>query len=67
MLGATETANRPDTAPAGIVNVIELSLHELTVTGASFNVTMLLPCVAPNPEPEITAWLPTTPRPEEHS
>jgi hypothetical protein len=61
IVGATATANRPDTAPTGIVNVIELSLQEFTVTGASFSVTMLLPCVAPNPEPEIVAWLPIAP------
>jgi len=61
MLGATSTDITPDVAPAGIVTVIEVALHELIVTGASFNKTTLDPCEAPNPVPEITTWEPTGP------
>jgi hypothetical protein len=43
MLGATETANGPVVAPVGIVMLIELLLHELTVTAAAFSTTKLLP------------------------
>jgi hypothetical protein len=38
-----------------------VSLQELIVTGTAFSVTMLSPCVAPNPRPEIATWLPATP------
>jgi hypothetical protein len=51
MLGATETTKCPDTAPAGIEMVIEVALHELTVTGDALNVTRLLPWLTPKPEP----------------
>jgi hypothetical protein len=65
MLGATETTKGPgpEVAPNGIVIVIDvpLALQESIVTGAPFSVTMLPPCDAPNPVPEITAWLPTNP------
>jgi len=54
MLGATDTANRPDVAPAGIVMLIDVALHVLIVTTAPFSVTTLFPCRAPNPVPEIT-------------
>ena len=43
MLGATKTDSGPDVAPEGIVNVIELSLQELMVMAAPFNITTLLP------------------------
>ena len=39
----------------------EVALQELIVTGASFKTTALLPCEAPNPEPEITTCAPTGP------
>jgi hypothetical protein len=61
MLGATETTMYPDVAPVGIVVVMDVPLHELIVTGTSFNNTTLLLCVVPNPEPEITTWLPIDP------
>jgi hypothetical protein len=61
MLGATETTMYPDVAPVGIVIVMEVALQELIVTGTSFSSTSLLLCVAPNPVPDITTWLPTDP------
>jgi hypothetical protein len=61
MLGPTKTAISPDVAPVGIVIVMEVALHELIVTAVSFRRTALLPCEAPNPEPEMTTWLPTGP------
>jgi hypothetical protein len=51
----------PDTAPVGIVMVTEVSLQELIVTDEAFNSTMLLPWLAPNPEPNTTTWLPMAP------
>ena len=60
-VGATETAIGPEVAPVGIVTVIDVALQVLIVTKAPFSVTMLLPCDAPNPDPEIMAWLPTIP------
>jgi len=59
MPGPTDTIRYPEVAVKGIVIVIDVPLQELIVTGASFSRTWLLPCVAPNPLPEITAWLPT--------
>ena len=61
MLGATRTDMSPDVAPVGIVTVIDVALHELMVTGASFNTTVLPLCEAPNPEPDITTCVPTGP------
>jgi len=61
MLGATDTTKYPDVAPAGIVVVIEVSLQESIVMGAEFNITALLPCVAPKPEPVIITWVPGAP------
>ena len=61
MLGATETTKCPDAAPVGIVMVIEVALHVLTVTGDAFSVTKLLPWLDPKPEPVITIWLPMGP------
>src|SRR5205823_9853385 len=61
MLGATETTSGPEVAPLGIAMVMEVPLHELIVTGASFSRTTLPPCEAPNPEPESTTWLPIAP------
>jgi len=61
MLGAAETTNSPEVATAGIVTVIEVSLHELIVTGVAFSVTTLPPCEAPKLEPVITTWLPISP------
>ena len=55
MLGPTETTKGPEVAPDGIVMVIEVALQELIITRAPFRVTMLPPCEAPNPDPEITA------------
>src|SRR5215467_15348617 len=61
MLGATVTNRDPVVAPFGIVIVIDVALQLLTVAGAPFNWTALLPCVAPKPEPVIITWLPTDP------
>src|ERR1700683_4964213 len=61
MPGPTSTLKSPELAPAGIVMVIDVALHELTVTDISLSSTRLLPCEAPNPEPEITTWLPAVP------
>src|SRR5215470_10664312 len=61
MLGPKRTHISPVVAPAGIVMVIEVALHELMVTGASFRTTVLVPCEEPNPEPEITTCVPTGP------
>jgi hypothetical protein len=55
MLGPTETTRGPEVAPDGIVMVIDVALQKLIGTRAPFSVTMLLPCEAPNPDPEITA------------
>jgi hypothetical protein len=61
MLGATETTMYPEVAPVGIVTMIDVLPHELTVTGALFNITKLPLCDAPKPEPVISTWLPTEP------
>ncbi len=61
MLGATRTAKGPEVAPDGIVMLIELSLQEVMGAAVPFSITALFPCVAPNPEPEITTALPTDP------
>jgi hypothetical protein len=54
MLGATETSNGPEVAPAGMFTVIAVLLHELIVTGEALSVTILPFCVAPKPMPFIT-------------
>jgi hypothetical protein len=61
MLGATDTSIGPVVAPAGMVMVIDVSLQLLIVTAAPFSNTALPPCVAPNPDPEMTTWLPIDP------
>jgi hypothetical protein len=61
IVGATETSKGPEVAPGGIVMVMDVSLQVLIVTAAPFSRTALPPCVAPNPEPEITTWLPMEP------
>ena len=43
MLGAAETNTSPEVAPAGIVVLTELSLHELIVSGVPFKRTTPLP------------------------
>ena len=43
MLGATETTKGPEVAPVGIVMLTEVAPQVLTVTGAAFSVTALLP------------------------
>jgi hypothetical protein len=53
MLGATDTTKFPDEAPAGIVMLMEVPLHELMVTGAEFKVTILPFCALPKPVPLI--------------
>jgi hypothetical protein len=54
MLGATKTASGPVVAPVGIVTVTDVAPQEFTVGSAPFRVTMLLPCEAPKPVPDIT-------------
>ena len=61
MPGATDTTNSPEVAPAGIVVLMDVAPHELTVACVPFSSTMLLPCVAPKPVPVITTWLPINP------
>jgi hypothetical protein len=61
MLGALDTTRKPLVAPAGSVKRIEVSLQELTVTGAPFNNTTLAPCAVPKLEPVIVTWLPIAP------
>jgi len=61
MLGATDTSKGPEVAPAGMVMLSDVPLQVLTVTAAPFSNTALPPCVAPNPEPDITTWLPMDP------
>src|SRR5258708_33706270 len=61
MLGAIDTSNGPDVAPAGIVMLIDVPLQVLMATAAPFSNTALPPCIAPNPLPEITTWLPIDP------
>ena len=58
MLGATDTPSSPDTAPAGTVIVMDVSLQLTIGKGLSFSVTALPFTVAPKPEPLMTTWLP---------
>jgi hypothetical protein len=51
ILGATDTSNGPEVAPAGIVAMIEVLVHILTVMGTFLIVTKLPPCDAPKPVP----------------
>jgi hypothetical protein len=57
----TFTTMLPDVAPGGIVMMIEVAFHELTVTGTPFSVTTLFVCGPPNPEPTTANSLPTGP------
>ena len=41
--------------------LIDVALQEFTVTAASFSSTALLPCDAPNPDPEIATCVPASP------
>src|SRR5258708_3919749 len=61
MLGATETSTDPELAPVGMVMLIDVPIQVLTVTAAPFSSPALPPCGAPNPEPDITTWLPMDP------
>src|SRR5271169_1398189 len=61
MLGATDTTNGPEAAPAGMVMLIDAALQLLMVTGVPFRSTTLLPCVAPKLEPLTVTWLPINP------
>ncbi len=51
MLGATVTTRGPVEAPEGMVQEIEVSLHELMVTGTPFRVAWLPLCEVPKPVP----------------
>jgi len=61
MLGAMEASKDPEVAPTGIVMLIDVPLQVFTVTAAPFSNTALPPCIAPNPLPVITTWLPMDP------
>src|SRR5215813_409046 len=61
MPGATATCSGPEVAPGGIVITIDVSLQELTVTGAPLSVTRLAPSEAPKPDPIIVTWSPMVP------
>jgi hypothetical protein len=61
MLGATDTAKRPEVAPVGIVAIIAVGLQELIVSGDPFSNTWLVDSEVPKPEPDTTTWLPTAP------
>ena len=61
MLGATDTTNGPEVAPAGIVMRRDVALQVLMVTGAPLSSTALFPCDAPKFEPLIATWLPIDP------
>src|SRR5215472_11238390 len=61
MIGPTSTAKYPVIAVGVMVMVIDVSLQEFTVMGASLSITALLPCELPKWEPVITTWLPTAP------
>jgi hypothetical protein len=61
IVGATDTTRRPLLAPVGIVSVMDVPLHELIVTGASFKYTRLFPWEEPKPFPVSTTWLPMGP------
>src|SRR5271169_4144542 len=61
MLGATETTNGPEVAPAGMVMLMEVALQVLMVTGVEFSSTALFVCDAPKFEPLIATGLPIDP------
>jgi hypothetical protein len=61
MPGATDTTNGPEVAPVGIVMLMDVAPHELTVACVPFSSTTLPLCVAPKPVPVITTWLPIDP------
>lgn len=47
----TLTTTFPVVAPAGTVTRMKVLLHEVTGAGTPLNVTVLVPCVSPNPAP----------------
>lgn len=59
----TVTLTGPVVAVAGTVAVIWLSDQLVTVAFVPLNVTVLLPCVAPNHSPVICTEVPTGPLP----
>ena len=61
MPGATETNRGPDVVPEGRVIVIDVLFQDPTVAVVPLSNTRLFPCEDPNPEPEITTWLPIGP------
>jgi len=61
MLGPTRTDRGPEVAPVGIVIAMNVSLQELIVVSIPLNITTLLLCADPNPEPAIAIWSPTGP------
>ena len=61
MLGATETTTKPEVAPVGTVNTIDVLLHWLIVTGVPFSRTRLEPCTLPRFDPVTDTCSPTAP------
>jgi hypothetical protein len=58
----TVTTTLPLVAPAGTTAEILVALQlEMELAAAPLNVTVLLPCVDPNPDPEITTGAPVDP------
>jgi len=55
------TTTLPVTAPTGTEVTMAVSLQSPTVAVVPLNATVLLPCVAPNPVPEIITGVPTGP------
>jgi len=60
-LPLTVTTTLPDVAPAGTWTCKLVPLHETQVTGVPLNVTVLEPCDAPKPLPNMATNVPTGP------
>jgi len=60
-LGATDTTNGPEVAPAGIVTLMEVAFQVLIVTAAAFSNTALFPWEEPKFKPLIVTGLPIDP------
>jgi hypothetical protein len=57
----TLTTNFPLAVPLGTVATICVLLQLTTAAGAPLKVTVLVPCVAPNPDPVSVTAVPGTP------
>jgi hypothetical protein len=60
-LTVTTTVPLPPVAPAGTGTVIDVALQIVGVAATPLNVTVLLPCALPNPEPVIVTEVPAIP------